>query len=54
MDLAARKAMHRLHDDLDDDNDGNVSLSEGADVCCLAHSYDKKFVFGFELHFNGN
>ena len=28
----ARKAMKYLHDDLDRDDDGNVSLSEGAQV----------------------
>ncbi|CAK8684587.1 stromal interaction molecule homolog isoform X2 [Clavelina lepadiformis] len=29
LDLVARKAMERLHDDLDRDDDGNVSMSEG-------------------------
>ena len=32
LDLMARKAMKRLHDDLDHDDDGNVSLIEGAQV----------------------
>ena len=35
MDACAKKAMHRIHDDLDHDDDGNVSLSEGAEVCCV-------------------
>nr|CAB3266644.1 stromal interaction molecule homolog [Phallusia mammillata] len=30
LDLVARRAMKRLHDDLDQNDDGNVSLSEGA------------------------
>ena len=32
LDILARKAMKHLHDDLDHDDDGNVSLSEGAEV----------------------